>query len=479
MSAGVLPELPAVPVFPSFLIGRDEPVVLRDRGRLVAAGAVEMQGRRLLLELIRLDPLRAREVSGAVDWLLTGALLAALLALVLTSRVESRLSVSLRELVALARRLLHGESLGSVRRPVETDLADVIDAVRSMSEQVQQREINLRDQEELLRITLATLAPAVMVLQADGELSFANPSAERIREEHGELVRQLLGELWRSDDPSQPPLVETVQPLPGQELTWRVALAGVPLPDGDRGVVVVIDDVTDVMRVDRLRQLNQLARIVAHEVKNPLTPIRLWVQEIAEARRQGDAELESTLDEACREISTQIDRLQTTANSFSNLVALERWEPEVVDLAELADGAISDAPIYERRGIVVQRDCHGRGRCMIRADRQWLLRAIDNLVKNSIDALGGRQGQVILRTGCEGEEAWLEVEDTAGGIPEARLQDLFSPHFSTTTSGSGLGLALVHQVVARCHGRVAAANGARGLIVRLSFPLASSEGPDR
>jgi signal transduction histidine kinase len=474
MSAGVLPQLPVVAVFPSFLIGRDDPVVLRDRGRVVAVGAVDLQGRRLLLELIRVDPLRAREASGAVDWLLTGALLAALLALVLTSRVESRLSVSLRDLVALARRLLHGEPLGSVRRPVETDLADVIDAVRSMSEQVQQREISLRDQEELLRITLATLAPAVMVMQANGELSFANPSAERVREDHGEIVLKVIGELWRRDDPSQAPIVETVQPLPGQDLRWRVGLAGVPLPDGNRGVVVVIDDVTDVMRVDRLQQLNQLARIVAHEVKNPLTPIRLWVQELAEARRRGDPELEATLEEACREISIQVDRLQATANSFSNLVALERWEPEVVDLAELAGGAIDDTTIFERRGIRMLRDFDERGGCLVRADRQWLHRAIDNLIVNSIDALSGQQGEVHLRVGCEGDTAWLEVEDTGGGVAEAMLQDLFSPHFSTTTAGSGLGLALVHQVVARCHGRVAASNGDRGLVVKLEFPRASN-----
>jgi signal transduction histidine kinase len=66
----------------------------------------------------------------------------------------------------------------------------------------------------------------------------------------------------------------------------------------------------------------------------------------------------------------------------------------------------------------------------------------------------------------------LEVEDTAGGLPDRQLQDLFSPHFSTTTAGSGLGLALVHQVVARCQGRITAANGERGLIVRLELPAA-------
>jgi signal transduction histidine kinase len=476
MSAGVLPELPAAEVFPSFLIGRDDPAVFRDRDRVVAAGAVDLQGRRLLLELIRVDPLRARESAAAVDWLLTGALLAALLALVLTARIESRLSVSLRDLVALARRLLHGEPVGEVRQPAETDLAEVLDAVRSMNEQVQQRELSLRHQEELLRITLSTLTPAVVVLEAGGEPRFSNPSADRLKADHGELVLDVVRDLWRASESSEGPTVETVQPVPGQDLTWRVGAAPVPLPDGSRGLVAVVDDVTDVVRVDRLRQLNQLARIVAHEVKNPLTPVRLWVQELEEARRRSDPELDTLVGDACREIAVQVDRLQSTANSFSNLVALERWQPEIVDLVELVEGTLDGLTILERRGIRVVRDLADPARCRVRGDRQWLQRALGNLVKNSVDAIGDGPGEVVVRVGSAGDQfVTLEVEDTAGGIPEEQLQELFSPHFSTTTSGSGLGLALVHQVIGRCHGRAAAANGKQGLVVTLEIPRAAEE----
>ncbi len=476
MSAGVLPDLPTPEVFPGFLIGRDDPVVLRDRDRVIAAGAVELQGRRLLMELIRIDPLRARESPGAVDWLLTGALVAALLALALTARIESRLSASLRDLVALARRLLHGQPLGEVRRPMETDLAEVLDAVRSMNAQVQQRELSVRHQEELLRITLSTLAPAVWVMEAGGALRFANPSAESLWEAHGDLLPDLAGRLGEAAALGAEPRVETIQPVPGQDLTWRVGVAGVPLPDGSRGVVVVVDDVTEIVRADRLHQLNQLARIVAHEVKNPLTPVRLWIQELEEALRRGDPGIDALVGEACREISVQVERLQSTANSFSNLVALERWEAEVVDLARLVTEALDSLTILERRGIRVARELAGEGRCLVRGDRKWLMRAFGNLVKNSVDALGNGGGEISVRVACTDRTASLEVEDTAGGVGEATLQELFSPHFSTTTAGSGLGLALVHQVVARCHGRVAAANGERGLVVRLELPRVRGTG---
>ena len=470
--SGVLPQLPLAATYPSFLLGRDDPVILRWRDLMVASGPIDLQGNRLLLHLYRSDPVRSGADLGAVDWLLTGALLSALLALLLTTQVEERLSTSLRELVVLARKLRDGEPVGPLRRPRETDLAEVLDAVGSMNEEVQQRELRLRHQEELLRITLKTLEQAVVVLEPDGTERFANPSALQFREEYGEAFLEQLRSVVE-DASIGGSASKTVQPIPGRDVTWRIGVAGVPFPDGDRGLVAVIDDVTDLVRVDRLQQLNQMARIVAHEVKNPLTPIRLWVQELEAAMKSDNPELPELLEEACREIADQVKRLQETASSFSNLVALERWEPEPVDLAKLIEELPRGAEVLERRGIRVEYEVESNPP-PITGDRQWLRRAVANLLQNSLDVLGDAPGTVVLRLEVDRDQVVLEVEDTGGGVPDERLPDLFSPHFSSTTSGSGLGLALVQQVVVRCHGSVSATNAARGLKVRLEFPTSSS-----
>lgn len=470
MTSGVLPELPAARAYTSFLLGRDDAIVAREPTRLVAAGPVELEGRPMLLHLYRIDPVRAREGPGAVDWLLTGALLAALVVLVVSARVEERLSLSLRNLVRLSDTLLRGEPPADVPRPRETDLAGVLDAFRAMHDGVRRRELSLRHQEELLRITLATLAPAVMVVAVDMSVRFTNPAAERLLADHGDGLLSHVRRLSDQRDGSTGALVETLQPRPGEELTWRMSVADVPLPDGSPGLVAVIDDVTDLMRADRLRQLNQLARIVAHEVKNPLTPVRLWVQELEEARRRKTADLGSLVDEACREISVQVERLQETAASFSNLVALEQWQPQAVDLGELAVDVTGSLAVVERHGVHLVRTLPDHEVRVI-GDRNWLRRAVSNLLRNSLDALGDEPGRIELSVRSEDGLAVLEVADSGGGVPDSQLQDLFEPHFSTTSGGSGLGLALVRQVVTRCHGRVAASNGADGLIVRLELPL--------
>jgi signal transduction histidine kinase len=272
-------------------------------------------------------------------------------------------------------------------------------------------------------------------------------------------------------------VVETVSPRPGTDVTWRVGLARAPLPHGEPGLVAVVDDVSELVRADRVRQLNQLARIVAHEVKNPLTPIRLWVQELEAARRAGSGDLGALVEEACGEIGAQVERLQETASSFSNLVALERWEPVAVDLAELVPAAVAGLAVLKRRGVEVELDLPPAGSCRVTGDATWLRRALGNLVHNSVTAIGDGPGAVHVRVAASDGWALLEVEDSGGGVADSSLDSLFSPHFSTTTGGSGLGLALVANVVARCHGRVSAANGAAGLVVRLELPLAAVAGP--
>ena len=141
--------------FPLFLLGRDDVVVRRWGHEMVVAGAVTLNRQRMLLQLFKESPYGDKDLPRAVDWLFGGAVVAALLALALAGRVERRLSHSLRDLVGVSRRLLDGEPLGVVARPQERDLSEVLEAVETMAHGVQEREALLKEQEEMLRITLA------------------------------------------------------------------------------------------------------------------------------------------------------------------------------------------------------------------------------------------------------------------------------------------------------------------------------------
>jgi signal transduction histidine kinase len=469
--AGRLPELPSKEAFLAFSLGRAAPLVVREGHELVSAGAILLDGRPILLHLYREVPWAELDAPVAADWLLGGAVVAALVTLVFTGRIESRLSGSLRDLVELSRDLLDGRPLRPMPTPSERDIAQVLAAVQSMADEVRSRENRLREQEEMLRITLATLGPAVMVLGSDGAVRFSNPSAEALLQVEPQVMAGLLARA-RSGQALEP----SVRPNPGRDVHWRVTSARVPLGGGE-GTVVVVDDVTGVVRADRLEQLNQLARIVAHEVKNPLTPIRLWVQELEVADRDGLApESAALLDDACREIGLQTDRLQLTANAFSNLVALEHWEPVVVDAAHLAGRALRDLAVPPGSGIKLTAEI-APGPLEVAGDPVWLRRALDTILSNSLRAVGDG-GVITVRADRHDGSVRLEVEDTGGGVDTELLSELFNPRFSTTSTGTGLGLALVRQVVGRCDGTVEAANGREGLVVSLTFPLADSAGAE-
>jgi len=469
LELGLLPRLPPPEAYARHLLGRGTPVLQGHGGRVVAAASVPAGGERILVSVSLPDPTRHGSQPGVADWLLTGAITAALLALALTVPVEERLDASLRSLIAAARRIQAGEPPGELPEPEERDLAEVVQAVRRMSEEVSRRERSLRHQEELLRITLATLEPAVLVLDASGSIRLTNPSADRLLEVHRDTVLDRVVQM-ESGRTGGEPVVRTLSPYPGRELTWRLGVASVPLPDGQRGTVAVVEDVTEVVRVDRLKQLAQLARIVAHEVKNPLTPIRLWVQEIEAALRRPGEPLESLVEEACREISDQVDRLQATSESFSNLVALERWEAGAVDVAAAAEEAVAPFRVVERHGIRLELDLPDPGTAVVTGDRQWIRRALTNLLRNSVDAVGEGPGWIRMSVRSDGDSVVITVEDSGGGVPEERLGELFEPHFSTTSGGSGLGLALVRMVAGRLGGTVEAVNGPEGLRVTLSLP---------
>ncbi|MEN8164347.1 MAG: ATP-binding protein, partial [Acidobacteriota bacterium] len=304
------------------------------------------------------------------------------------------------------------------------------------------------------------------VLDEDGQTLFANPSGEVILREHPGVIEDRINR-ERVEHTS---ILEIVRPDPGRDLSWRMGLADVPLPGGRRGRLIVIEDVTEVVRADRLEQLAHMARIVAHEVKNPLTPIRLWVQELQESRRRESDDLGSLVDQAADEILVQTGRLQETANAFSNLVALEAWEPEQVDLGEIAQEAVGHLEVLHRRGGKLLLELEGPGRCRITADSRWVRRALDTVLLNSMTVIDHHVGEIVIRTRIEGAECLLEVEDDGGGVDGERADDLFAPHFSETGSGTGLGLALVRQVVSRAHGVVDAINGPKGLVVRMRFP---------
>ena len=412
------------------------------------------------------------------EWFATAGVLALLVALALADRLGRRVAYPLRRLVRAARRLERGERVSSLAIAGDEDVASLGRAFSTMAETVQRREEELRRERDLLDRVLGALSAGVVVWSEDRGVELANDAARKmlsggatkaaLAARFGDVVESLLGAAAGGQGGE-----EVVRPRLHPEEVWRITALPLAQPAGR--VLLVMEDLSEVARAERLASLAELARIAAHEVKNPLTPIRLWAEELQAALQTDRGRVAEVAKVAAEQIIDRVEHLREVAQSFSNLVALEHWEGARVDVGVLAEEVTGEYAVLRQRGIEVRLKV--RGDCTVLADPQWLRRALRHLLENSARALAGKRGEVIVSLDRDGSLVTLAVQDSGGGVAEEHLGDLFEPHFSTTSEGSGLGLAVVQRVAERAGGRVEARNTKRGLEVRLILPAAPAGDP--
>jgi two-component system nitrogen regulation sensor histidine kinase NtrY len=245
----------------------------------------------------------------------------------------------------------------------------------------------------------------------------------------------------------------------GRRLTLQLASLG---PDV-RGVVMALNDVTDVSRAERVLAWGEMARQVAHEIKNPLTPMRLGMQHLQRVYRDRRGEFDQTLDETSERILAEIDRLDTIARAFSRFAAPED-QNQSLDRVDLA-GAVNEVVQLYRLAeegcevrLTAEPDAFGGARV------DEVKEVLVNLLENARNA-GARVVDVTVGPGL------IRVRDDGVGIPADLLPRVFEPRFSTTTSGSGLGLAIVRRLVESWGGRVEVESGpGQGTTVTVQLP---------
>ena len=192
-----------------------------------------------------------------------------------------------------------------------------------------------------------------------------------------------------------------------------------------------------------------MARQVAHEIKNPLTPMKLQLQRLIRLKQKGDPGWEEKFDEVSRIVLDHIDILSDTANEFSEIAKLPTEEMTDIDLDALIAEEVS--MFSAREGVSIEY--MGLEHSVVSGPKPQLTRVVVNLLTNAVQALEQTENATILvsvRNSSESGFYDLVVEDNGPGVPAEHLDKLFSPNFTTKTSGSGLGLAISRSILQRC-----------------------------
>jgi two-component system, NtrC family, nitrogen regulation sensor histidine kinase NtrY len=231
------------------------------------------------------------------------------------------------------------------------------------------------------------------------------------------------------------------------------------------GYVVVIDDLTDLLRAQKAAAWQEVAQRIAHEIKNPLTPIQLSAQRLERfiARRSEhgapdaarDADLESLVHECATQIEREVSTMKSLVDEFSKFVRFPQARLAPADVNTVVTEALD---VFRGRleGITVRTDL-AAGLPQIKADSELLRSVIVNLIDNAAEALEAsvaKQLAVMTRASHLGEMLEIVVCDTGRGISPEDKDKLFLPHFSTKNRGTGLGLAIASRVIAEHNGSI-------------------------
>jgi two-component system nitrogen regulation sensor histidine kinase NtrY len=260
--------------------------------------------------------------------------------------------------------------------------------------------------------------------------------------------------------------------LPGRDELAELALAF------DRMVGELANDREQIAYLQRMGAWQDVARKLAHEIKNPLTPIQLAVQQAVSSYRGDDERYRTLLRDTEEIVTEEIDGLRRLVDAFRTLGQLPRVDPKPLDLGEVA------ADLFKDPNLRGQLDAHAPDApVMVRGDRLLLRRVLSNLVENGVHAgvEAGKAGRVSIRWRAEPAQrrAVLEVDDEGAGVAEQLRERIFEPYVTFKAQGTGLGLAICKKIALEHRGTLtlsdapSPAGGARFL---LSLPLADGEG---
>jgi len=274
-------------------------------------------------------------------------------------------------------------------------------------------------------------------------------------------------------------LARTAADLAGGDLDARAEAGSGTIGELDRLVVAfnsMADDIqssqTKLVQAERVAAWREIARGLAHELRNPLTPIQAAMDVIRKARRLDRPDFDDILQEQASAVVEEVVRLKKLSDSFAQFARLPDPDPEDVDLAELVDQAVALYATGDEEVEIERR--YATAIPTVSVDRAQIQTVVTNLVKNALEAMEhrGRLLVVLLPTElASGPGVELRIEDSGHGIPEAVRIKLFTPYFTTKGSrGTGLGLAMAHRILLEHGGTIdvgVAEPGGAAFVIRL------------
>jgi len=406
--------------------------------------------------------------------------MALLVAIALAVVLASRLSEPLANLAQATQAVARGDFSRQAPVTSRDELGVLIESFNSMTRQlddarqvVEANRTALESAKARLENILANLSAGVLVFDRELGLTITNHGAQAIVGAELDAFAAEMREQFRAHG-TLPWQQEIELKGTGKALLVRgTALS----EDPAGGYVLVFDDITQLIQAQRATAWAEVARRLAHEIKNPLTPIQLSAERM-EMKLSGKlaAEDAETLARGTRTIVNQVAALKSMVDDFRDYSRLPAPVFAPLDLNALAQEVLA---LYETSSTPIARKL-APGLPEVRADSAQIRQVLHNLVQNAQDALehrksGAEPPLIEVCTEVAGDKVRLAVTDNGGGFPEEMMARIFEPYVTSKPRGTGLGLAIVKKIVDEHHGELAIENRpAQGVSVSMLLPVADS-----
>jgi two-component system nitrogen regulation sensor histidine kinase NtrY len=430
--------------------------------------------------------LKGKIKQGYIAILLLIALVIIFLATWFGFRLARSITVPLQELVIATKKIGTDNLDVILPAPSDDEIGLLIDAFDKMTGELRQEKVRIKEalndlqdsnieldqRRRYMEIVLKNVTAGVISLDNDGTITTINKSAETILKiranrvlaknyqnvvtsQQLQIIKGFLGELLRSNKGSIRRQISLS--IQGQQLTLLLNITSL-LDENNQfmGTVIVFDDLTQQLKTQRMAAWREVARRIAHEIKNPLTPVQLSAQRLRRRYLDQFSQDDDVFDECTRMIITQVDDLKNLVNEFSNFARMPASNPTPQDLNLI----ISEALVLFQEGhkeidftFDPAEDLH-----QLELDQEQIKRVIINLLDNAIhaveDTAAPREIKLKTKMITPLQMITLTINDNGCGIPDVDKPRLFEPYFSTKKTGTGLGLAIVATIISDHNGYI-------------------------
>ncbi len=429
-------------------------------------------------------------------------LMTLLIALLIAIYLARRLVAPLRDLAEGTQAVAQGDYGKQLPVTSGDELGVLVSSFNRMTQEISSAQTAVRNsqfeaekQSAYLETVLAHLSSGVMSFDNNRQLRTHNAAAERILHTLlGTFVESSIAEMIKALPAAEPLLNMIDQGISDDVSEWQkeisinsplgqqtLVCSGTKLSgtETESGCVVVFDDATALIKAQRDAAWGEVARRLAHEIKNPLTPIQLSAERI---RRRYLNKIEKDdreiLDRATRTIAQQVESMKSMVNAFSDYAQPVISRPRRLDVNTLIRD-ITELHVAHLTRIRFLFDL-ADDLPQIMTDPAGIRQVLNNLIINASDALGDKGGELKLSTRIDHAKdnlLVLELQDNGPGFPAKLLDRIFEPYVTTKTSGSGLGLPISRRIIEENGGTMRATNLPKGgAVVIIHLPVAQSQG---